>query len=95
MPTRRPGEQLSEADLQGASEPDYREDPEVAGAALEIDKIASAHRRPVTESLLREIRPAASALDVLPQAAERWVRLEQSALAPETKRRSSPRRSRR
>jgi hypothetical protein len=80
MPARRPGEQLGEADPQGTREPDYREDPEVAGAALEIDKIAAAHRRPVAESLLREIRPAASALDVLPQAAERWMRLERSGL---------------
>jgi hypothetical protein len=43
MPARHPGEQIGEAGLQGAREPDHREDPEVAGAALEIDKVAPAH----------------------------------------------------
>ncbi len=48
MAIRHPGKQLGEADLQSAREPNHREDPEVAGATLEIDKIAAAHRRPIT-----------------------------------------------
>lgn len=71
MTIHHPHKQIGEADLQCAREPDQREDPEISGAALEINKIAPTHRRSVAESLLRKIGLAPSELDVLPQAAER------------------------
>src|SRR5260221_5021522 len=52
MPARHPGEQLGEADLQGARQPDHREDPEVASATLEIGKIAPGDRYPAAGGLL-------------------------------------------
>jgi hypothetical protein len=83
MPAHHPGEQPGEADPEGAREPDHRKDPEVAGAALEIDKVAPTHRRPVAEGLLGEDCSVARMQDVLPQAAERRLGLGESALHPE------------
>jgi hypothetical protein len=80
MPVRHSGKQLGEADLQGARELDHGEDPEVAGAALEIDKIAPTHRCPVAEGLLGEVSAAARVKDVLSQAAERQAWLGKSVL---------------
>jgi hypothetical protein len=80
MPVRYPCEQLGEADPQSAREPDHREDPEVAGAALEIDKITPAHRRPVAEGMLGEVSSVALAQDVLPQAPKRRLRLRRSVV---------------
>jgi len=82
MPVRRPCEQLGEADLQSAREPDHVKIPEVAGAALKIDKIAPAHRRPVAESLLGEVGSVARSQDVLPQVAKRRMGLRRSVMHP-------------